>query len=554
MLLELKVTHFAVIDSLEVHFLRPGLNVLTGETGAGKSILLKSLALLLGGKASPDMIRAGHEQALIEGAFDLGHRPDIKETLKELALDSGDDGLVIRRLISQSGKHRLYINGHLSTLNVLEKIVPSLVEITGQHEHHSLTKPAAQLDLLDEFAGLNAKRAAFLDLYHLTHKTSREIEELQAAARDREQRLDFLRFQVQEIHAFNPQVGEDAQLTSQFQKTRFASKLSTYAKKSENVLYSDDRSVNSILSELVQEGETLLQIDSSLKPAVQSMKEAVILLEDAAFNMRDYSKSESVDPAEVEQIEDRMSNLKKLQKKYGATAEEILVFCKKAEDEISSLERHDENIKELHEKLKTTQDQMKSLALEIREKRKKAAKKLCDGINVEIRELNMKGTEFSLAVKPLEELQSTGGDEVTFLIKSSPKDEPKPIAKIASGGELSRLMLAIKQVVAEKEHRMTFLFDEVDSGVSGPTAERVGRKLKTLGSYHQVICITHLPQVAAYADAHFLITKEVSGGLVKSQVSELKPKERVQELGRMISGKKVTEASLRHAKEMLEMR
>jgi DNA repair protein RecN (Recombination protein N) len=552
MLLELKVSHFAVIDSLQIHFLRPGLNVLTGETGAGKSVLLKSLSLLMGGKANADVIRTGHDQAVIEGSFDLSERPDLRDELKEMALDSGDDSLVVRRIISQTGKHRLYVNGHLSTLNVVEKIVSSLVEITGQHEHHSLVKPLSQLNVLDEYGSLMDLRQKFQEHFNLAKKIRADIETAQSATKDREQRLDFLKFQINEISSFNPRTGEDQDLQTRFQRARHSSRLHGFAQKAESVLYSQENSVQALVADLAREGEQLAELDPKLKGSVQTLKEVSILVEDAAFAFRDYSKHEQADPAELEKLEERVSDLKKLQKKYGPNVEAILEFKARAQAEYEALEKNEENLKELQQQLRKTEGELVALAEDLHKRRVKAGKALTNGINNELRDLNMKGMEFVLGVERQENLATTGFDEVVFSIKASPKDEPRPISRVASGGELSRLMLAIKQVIAANEYPMTYLFDEVDSGVSGPTAEKVGRKLKSIGRGNQVVCITHLPQVAAFADAHFLISKEVSKGHVKSEVRELSHKDRIQELGRLISGEKITAASLTHAKEMIE--
>jgi DNA repair protein RecN (Recombination protein N) len=552
MLLELKVTNFAVIDALQVNFLRPGLNILTGETGAGKSILIKSLSLLLGGKASPDVIRSGQDQAVIEGAFDLTDRSDLKKDLEELALDSGDHSLVVRRIISQSGKHRIYINGHLSTLNILERIVPRLVEITGQHEHHSLIKPASQLAVLDEFADLAENKKRFFSLFKEAASLRSEIQRLTNAARDREQRLDFLKFQITEIENFSPMAGEDEALTSKHQRARFATKLHTFAQKAEAILYSQELSVSAMTGDLIREGEPLIELDPKLKAMITSLRESLAVIDDTAFSFRDYAKTETLDEQELELIEDRMSQFKKLQKKYGATIEDIIKFKDQAISELTSLESSDENLKILSQGLKKIESELRDEGGFLSLARTKASLKLSRLINNELKELNMKGVDFSVQVLKTENLNTSGFDEVTFLIQSSPKDEPRPISKVASGGELSRLMLAIKQVIAASDRPMTYLFDEVDTGVSGPTAEKVGRKLKAISTVHQVICITHLPQVAAFADAHFLITKEVSKGLVKSEINELDQKARIQELGRMISGEKITAASLAHAKQMIE--
>jgi DNA repair protein RecN (Recombination protein N) len=553
MLLELRVTNFAVIDAMQVNFLRPGLNILTGETGAGKSILIKSLSFLLGGKATPEVIRTGQEQAVIEGAFDLNERPDISQELSDLALGSGDNSLVVRRILSTTGKHRLYINGHLSTVNVLEKIVPKLVEITGQHEHHSLIKSSSQLSVLDEFAGLKDLKKKFSEKFYESKNLKEEILALAALSRDREQKMDFLKFQIGEIENFNPELGEDEALVTKHQRARFATKLHNYAQKSELILYSGEASVSSQLGDLLREGEALLEFDPKLKTLVSSLKECLTLSDDAAFGFREYLKDVGgPDEQELDHLEERLSLLKKLQKKYGGSVEEIIRFKNSAKAEIESLEKNDENLKSLNERLSDLTDELVRLAGSLSEKRKKASIKLSAGVNRELSDLNMKGTELLVNVNKTEVINSFGLDEVAFLIKSAANDEYRPISKVASGGELSRLMLAIKQVISISDKPMTYLFDEVDTGVSGPTAQKVGAKLKSIGTAHQVICITHLPQVAAFADAHFLISKEVSKGHVKSEIAELNPKNRIQEIGRMISGEKITSASLTHARSMVE--
>lgn len=552
MLLELKVSNFAIIDSLEVQFLRPGLNVLTGETGAGKSIILKSLGLLLGGRGSPDVVRAGCENAIIEGAFDLSYRPDVRKELADLSLESGDDGLVIRRVISSTGKHRLYINGNLSTLNILEKIVPQLIEITGQNEHHSLVKPQAQLHLLDEFAELLQAREKFKATYDNIKGLQEEIENLTAAQKEREQRLDFLRFQVGEIEAFGPKPEEDNQLGGLFEKAKSLTKILNFAQKAETALDGDELNIAGTLQGLSQEGEHFITLEPKFKNPVAALREASVILSDVAHEFRHYLKTESVEGDSLEKIESRHSDLKKLLKKYGPTLEDLMAFKETALQEIEKLERSDETLKDLQLGQNKALKEQQRQGEELTQKREKAAKKLTAGINQEIKDLNMKGTEFSVKIEKLATCHSTGFDEVTFMIRSSPQDAPKPISKVASGGELSRLMLAIKQIVSAKDRHQTYLFDEVDAGVSGPTAEKVGRKLKKIGSFHQVICITHLPQVAAFADAHFLITKEVSKNQVKSHVRELGAKERVSELGRLISGERVTASSLTHAQEMIK--
>lgn len=553
MLLELKVKNFAVIDHLSVNFLKPGLNILTGETGAGKSVLLKSLSLLLGGKATADIIRANQDTAEIEGAFDLSARPDVKKSLLDLDLTNDEDLLVVRRIISKSGKHRVYINGHLSTLNILENLVPTLIEITGQHEHHSLKQSFAQVELLDRYAG-NEKLMLLYTDKHKTHKELQvKLETLKSSVLNREQRLDFLKFQIEEIEAFKPVPGEDTELAAAYQKARFSARLTQFAQNAHDLLYGENESIHNKLADLIREGEPLTEIDGQLKLVVQNLKEISALAEDSAFSLRDYTKkSATSDDEDLNAIEERLSDLKKLQRKYGATAEEILAFKLKAKAEHDELLSFEENVKKLESEIALVNKELWALAEKLHSVRKKSAVKLVEGVNSELKALNMKGAEFSIEVLSCDVLNSCGMSEINFTIRPSPQDSFRAISKVASGGELSRIMLALKQVVAMSDLPMTYLFDEVDTGVSGPTAEKVGKKLKSIGRVHQVISITHLPQVAAFADAHFLISKEVAKGFVKSDVKELSQKERVQELGRLISGEKITNTSIAHAKQMLE--
>lgn len=552
MLIELKVSHFATIDSLRVNFLKPGLNVLTGETGAGKSVILKSLSLLISGKATPDVIRTGQNEAIIEGALDLSDRPDIRKHLKNLDLDSGDSMLVVRRILSREGKSRIYINGHLSTLNVLTSLVSELVEITGQHEHHSLTQPASQLGFLDRFAGTETLALECREKFGSLSKLKSDLESLRQDAGHRQQKIDFLSYQVQEIESFQPTPGEDQVLASQYQRARHFSKLSQFAASTLDALHGRDNSLHSQIQDFVRTGESLIELDQKLKPIIQNLKEASLLIEDTSFGLRDYAQEEAFDSQDIEKLEDRLSSLRKLQKKYGNSIDEIIAFKSKASAELLNLTNFESREAELESEIQTLEKTLVQKATDLSKKRAKAAAKLQDQVNKEMKDLNMKGVELLISSKAGETLHAMGFDEVSFLFRNSPQDEPKPISKVASGGELSRLMLSLKQTISAAELPMTYLFDEVDSGVSGPTAEKVGMKLKRIGRNHQVICITHLPQVASFGDAHFLITKEVEKSSVKSDVRELNLEERVKELGRLISGKKITATSLAHAREMIE--
>lgn len=551
MLVELRVTGFAVIDSLEVQFLRPGLNGLTGETGAGKSMLVKSLSLLLGGKAHLDTIRTQHDKAIVEGAFDLSLRPEIKSQLEDADLGSGDDMLVIRRVLNKNGKHRAYINGHIATLNNLSKIVSQLVEITGQHEHQTLLRPQSQIKLLDQFSELEDLLSSYREKFEETRLLSNKIKELSSQSQDQTGRLEFLQFQIQEIDHFDPKPDEEEELSTQFQRARNSSQLEVFTKEAQDSLYDAQDSVQAKITALLQDGQKLAEIDSALKPALKSLDEAAVLIEDASYHIRDYAKDSTVDAAEVERIEERFSQLKKLQRKYGSTIAEILNYRDRAKEEVFDLENSDEKIKELEQHLDLALREARKLANKLHTKRQQAATKLAARINGELKDLNMGGVTFSIGVEKTETLSAQGFSQVVFLVQNSPNDKPRGVSQAASGGELSRIMLAIKQIISVGDLPMTYLFDEVDAGISGPTAEKVGKKLKAIGRIHQVVTITHLPQVASYADAHFLIAKKLAKGLVHSTVKELSTEERVKELGRLISGEKITDTSIAHAKQLL---
>jgi DNA repair protein RecN (Recombination protein N) len=366
--------------------------------------------------------------------------------LEDLGMSSGDDVLVLRRIVNQAGKNRIYINGSLSTLNVLERIAQGLVEITGQHEHHSLRQPAAQLAILDRFAGLEDKCQEFGVLYREHSALVARLEALQTSARGREQTHDFLRFQLQEIESFNPQVGEDQDLQTRVQRSRFSKKLSEFAQNGEAILYSQEQSVSTQLAELARVGESFVDLDPKLKAPVAGIRDALALVDEAAFALRDYARGDGPDAEELDQLESRMSDLKKLQRKYGATVEEILEFKAKIQSEMNQLENNDSAVNQLTEQIAGVEHRMGIAAAELHRSRAVAAEKLSKKINQELLELNMKGSNIKVQVKETPQLLVTGQTEVLFTMKSSPQDEPKPLSRIASGGELSRVMLAIKQV------------------------------------------------------------------------------------------------------------
>ncbi|MCM2281553.1 MAG: DNA repair protein RecN [Bdellovibrionaceae bacterium] len=561
MLLELKVSNFAIIDNVHIAF-RPGLNILSGETGAGKSILLKSLGLLMGEKAASESVRTGAEQAVIEGSFDLSHRSDIRQRLQDMGIDAIDDQLVVRRIVSlQTTKSRVYLNGSLSTLASLRDVVAPLVEVTGQavpliemtgqHENRNLMSRAYHLDLLDQYTGVWKLRAAFEEKFARLQNLREEVEQIRSDARNRAQRLDFLVYQRDEIKALGLKQGEDEEIENETKRLKHSARLEEFASQAEDMLYAGDDSVTSRLHYVIQRANDLRTIDPKLAQLMEPLNQARTLISEVSYEVRDYTKNLEADPGRLDELEERLSRLRLLQKKYGSTANEILSALEEIEREIHQLENADEILDEKVAEVARLEAELHESAVDMHNRRTSGAKLLEKGVAEELKDLNMKGVDFLVQVDWSDSISSTGQSHAEFMTRSSKADVPRPLAKFASGGELSRILLSMKQVVGASQHPRTYLFDEVDAGVSGPTAEKVGRKLKRIAKGQQVICITHLPQVASFGDVHFCIQKNQSKKSVQTEVAELRKEDRVKEIARLISGEKITQTSLAHAEQLL---
>lgn len=560
MLLELKVSNFAIIENLHLSF-KEGLNILSGETGAGKSVLLKSLTLLMGGKASSDTIRTGATQATIEGSFDISKRPDIHESLKNMGIDTDEDILIVRRVLSAGDKSKVYLNGSLNTLNSLRDIVAPMVELaghsapliemTGQHENRNLMSKAYHLDLLDQYAGTWDKRLLFTEKYNRYHGIFVEIKKLESDAKQKAQRLDFLIYQRDEITNLDLSPGEDIELEVEVKKLKNSNRIGSFVDQAESALYTDDDSAISRLNTVLKKGLELATIDPQIAAKLDNLEQAKTLIDESIYDLRQYAAKIDADPQRLEEAESRLSDLRKLQKKYGTTVDDILRALMEMEIEISNLQNSESKIESLKKEAAALHKELEKLGADLHKRRLKGAELLADSVNAELLDLNMKGVTFHVMVESLPELSSTGTSDVEFLSQTSAKDIKRPLAKFASGGELSRILLSLKRVVGSSNQPRTYLFDEVDTGVSGETAEKVGRKLKTIAKGQQVICVTHLPQVAAFGDIHFFIQKSPQKDSVAMLVSELKTKDRVQEIARLISGEKISKTSLAHAEQLL---
>ncbi|MDG0815573.1 DNA repair protein RecN [Bdellovibrio svalbardensis] len=560
MLLELKVSNFAIIENLHITF-KDGLNILSGETGAGKSVLLKSLSLLMGGKGSSDTIRTGATQATIEGSFDLSKRPDVMTALKDMGIEADEDILIVRRVLSAGDKSKIYLNGSLSTLGSLRDVVAPLVELaghsapliemTGQHENRNLMSKAYHMDLLDQYAGTWDKRLLFTEKYNRYHAIFEEIKKLESDAKQKAQRLDFLIYQRDEIANLDLSPGEDQELEIEVKKLKNSSRIGAFADSAEAALYTDDDSAISRLNVVLKRGAELASLDPQIAAKLENLEQAKALIDESVYELRQYASKIDADPQRLEEVEGRLSELRKLQKKYGTNVNDILKALMEMEIEISNLQNSDVKVESLKKEAAVLLKELETLGTDLHKRRMKGADLLADSVGAELLDLNMKGVTFHVNIEKTTELTSTGMSDVEFLSQTSAKDVKRPLAKFASGGELSRILLSLKRVVGSSNQPRTYLFDEVDTGVSGETAEKVGRKLKTIGKGQQVICVTHLPQVAAFGDAHFFIQKSPQKDSVAMLVSELKQKDRVQEIARLISGEKISKTSLAHAEQLL---
>ncbi|MBI5875586.1 MAG: DNA repair protein RecN [Deltaproteobacteria bacterium] len=556
MLLQLNIKDFAIIDNLQVSFGK-GLNILTGETGAGKSIIVDAVKLILGDRASAEDIRSSKDEAVVEAMFDISPCKDIANILDESGLRS-EEGLIIRRIISRSGKNKVFINESMANLALLQQTGSRIIDIYGQHDHQSLTRPEEHIDILDSFGGLAAMKQEFSNVYKEYISIKSELDKLASESRQLAEKQDFLSFQSKEIEAAGLKTGEDEELKKGKEILVHAEKLFDASSSGHEVLYSSGGSVLEKIGHVVNKLKDVSRFDERLKPMVEALESASCQIEDAASFLRDYSGGNRFEPGRLEEVDNRLDAINKLRKKYGQTIEAILQKKAEIDKELDGIIHHDERMEELKKALDVSRDKAISLAKKLSDKRAGAGRMLKKKIEQELADLGMKKTVFEVKIKKDADeagnfqLSENGIDKIEFFISPNPGEEPKPLAKIASGGELSRIMLAIKRTMTRTGKIPVLIFDEVDAGIGGGTAEVVGKKLKEVSKNHQVLCITHLPQIAAYADAHYSVEKEVRGGRTCAKIKELKGEEKVAELSRMLGGVKITEKTKEHAVEMLE--
>lgn len=565
MLQELKVSQFAIIDSLHIEF-QNGLNILSGETGSGKSVLLKSLALLMGEKASSDTIRTGCSQATVEGVFNLRDRPDLAEKLMELGIDIEDNKLIVRRIISAGDKSKVFLNGSLSPLSQLRDFVAPLIEVTGhsapliemtgQHDNRNLLSKQYHLDLVDQYSGVWEKRHAYERQYQEYTQLNEKIADFEKNFSTKNERLDFLKFQSKEFNSLNLDPEKDSQLETEIKLLKNSSKVVQFSDLCDQIVYQDDDSVTARLKTLLKKSVELGNVDANIAEKLQGLNQAMVLIDETVYAIQNYTKKIDTDPSSLEEKESRLSQIRKLQKKHGDDLTQLASHFETMEAEITALENAEAHVEKMKKQAATLQTELKKKADELHKVRTTKSVQLVQKVNAQLLDLNMKGVTFDIQVNSLNHLTATGNSEVEFLSQTSPKDPKRPIAKVSSGGELSRILLALKTAVGKinslQDLPRTYLFDEVDTGVSGNTAEKVGKKLKEIAKGQQVICVTHLPQVAACGDVHFSIQKTTKKDQAEMTVVELNKKSRVEEIAKLISGEKISKTSLAHAEQLLK--
>ena len=562
MLKELNIKNFAIIDQLRVEF-TPGLNAFTGETGAGKSIVVDALNLALGERANADLIRTGCQEAVVEADFELDSRSfkDVSALLADQGIElRANEDLIVRRVLSSSGKNKVYINGSLANLTALAALGAVLADIHGQHEHQSLLAIERQMEMLDSFGDLDSLREEVAAVYARLMDVRKELAKLETGERDRAQREDILRFQKNEIDAAMLKPGEDLELANMQKVLANSERLAALCTMVDEALYSSDDSVVTMLIKSINGLKDIVEIDKKLSGAVDLCESARAQIEEATRELSSYSSGMEFDPEQLEQVGDRLDLIHKLKKKYGNTIEEILEFGARAGAELDRMERSIEEIERLKSKIQAIKFGLTDKVNELTKKRGVAAIDLEKKVEAELAHLGMKKTTFTLKITQEpggdtldgHKIDPRGADRVEFLISPNPGEEPKPLAKIASGGELSRIMLALKSILVEGDRIPTVVFDEVDAGIGGAIAEEVGKKLKRIAAKRQVFCITHLPQIASMADSHYGVSKSVKKDRTSTEVHLLEQKERVDEIARMLGGKIITEATIKHAEEMME--
>jgi DNA repair protein RecN (Recombination protein N) len=573
MLAQLTIRDFAIIDRLTIEWSR-GLNVVTGETGAGKSIIIDAVGALLGGKISADFVRTGAARAMVEGVFDLSTIEDhgeLSAALQEHGLEIEDGGLILTRDIAGAGGRGVArVNGRAVPTAVLQQIGEHLIDIHGQSEHLSLLRPREHLDLLDRYATLGADRTRLAQLTAEIRAVDREQQRVREEARHAQREQALLQHEVEDIDDAGLTLGEDDELMAQRDRLRNVEKLRTAVQVAWSALSGDDESpgAHDLVGQAVQACEQVGHVDSELAQQAEALDAVGEQLDDAVRFLRRYLDTIEADPAALEVVEERLLTIADLKRKYGDSVADILAYADRARSRLEAVERQDQILAELDARRERVRQEAGRLAVMLSKRRAAAGQRLQAAVEAELNDLNMRGTRFIVHLAWIDDaaglpveiggrsrvlaFDTTGVDRVEFLLAPNPGEEPKGLGRIASGGELARVGLALKTALSRVDRRSTLIFDEVDTGVGGRSAPVVGEKLWGLTSEHQVLCVTHMPQVAAYADAHLVVAKGADEGSSRVEVRSLEPSERVEELAQMLGGPLGGQGARRNARELLD--
>ncbi|MFZ5593154.1 MAG: DNA repair protein RecN [Pseudomonadota bacterium] len=552
MLTHITIRDFAIVDHLELD-LNTGMTVLTGETGAGKSILVDALGLVLGNRADSGVVRHGCERAEIGAAFDAEGMEDVRRWLAEHELDAGGECL-LRRSVTAEGRSRGYINGRPVPLQLLQELGEKLVDIHGQHEHQSLLKSDIQLRLLDDYAGHGEHVSGVEKTWRQWKKLSAELEELRRAAHDRDARLELLRYQAGELEALELGEGELTLLDEEHARLANAGRLiHTVETALHNLYESDEGAALTVLDRTLGELEQLRAIDSRLAAACELLNNALIQIGEGANELRHYRESLDLDPERLQWVEQRLDAIHQLARKHRIPPAELPALLARSSEELAAIERSDERLADLQKELETLARRYREQARELGASRARAAHELSERVTAAMRPLGLPHAHFEITLHPLDEerFSPTGMERAEFLVNTNPGQPLKPLNKVASGGELSRISLAIQVITARSQHIPTLIFDEVDTGIGGGVAESVGRQLRTLGESHQVLCVTHLPQVAALGHHHLHVSKQTKQNSTATRIQVLTKDTRQEEIARMLGGVEITDQTRAHAKEMI---
>lgn len=551
MLLELVVENYAVVERLRVNF-HAGLNLLTGETGSGKSIVVDALGLLLGGRASAEMIRTGESRARVAGIFDVREHPGIRRLLEPVGLDVEDGELLIEREILSGGKSRAFVGSRPVSVALLKDLAPLLADIHGQHDQQLLFSPEAQRDMLDTFAAHRDLLDRTADSYRQWRAAAAELEELEKSEQEKLRLLDLWSFQRKDIESAMLAADEDTALENERRILQNVQRLQENATKAYEAVYENPESALSLARIAAKRVDDLCRIDSSLEGLRENLKTADLSLQEAAYALRDYISKLEANPGRLEEVETRLEAIDKLKRKYGRSITEILTFLGEVTRQIAVVENAGERMEQLRKEQKRLASAFGKLAAELSERRRAAGSKLQKQVEAELAQLAMERTVFKVALSE-SPWSAAGADRVEFLVSPNLGEEPKPLEKVASGGEISRIALALKTCLSSPKTALvrTLVFDEVDTGVGGSAAEGVGRRLKRLAEGSQVLCVTHLPQIASFAHHHYRVEKQQSGGRTIAVIEELDRDARTREVGRMLSGHKLTPEALKNAEQLI---